>query len=358
MRAGLRIAAVGTELLEDPANPQLLVHVTAEGGGRGTGETWWGVYLPDLPAGAPVRPYQATIDHLLGPLTVGARIETVADIEAWWHRMIHATYQYGDHGIVRGALSGIDIALWDLLAHHVGVPVVSLLGGTAHHRIPVYASLSWLGRTDAVMADLDRAVDAGFRAVKLHESDPDLILAVRQATDPAIAVMVDVSARHDTAGAADLVGRLDGAGLTWIEEPVFPQRDHDALATAAQPGSTPLAAGENELSLEGLAALAASGAVSILQPEVAKIGGLTEARRLGPVAQHAGCGIAPHNFSMGPSWLASWHLAAHLPQTTWLEVPWLPAGQAFPGSTPMPVVDDGTVAAPTGPGLGATPPAG
>ena len=56
---------------------------------------------------------------------------------------------------------------------------------------------------------------------------------------------------------------------------------------------------------------------------------------LGPIARDADCGVAPHNFSMGPSWLASWHLAAHLLETTWLEVPWLPEGQRFPGSTPM-----------------------
>ena len=351
MRSGVRIAAVETEVLEDAANPQLLVHVITEDGARGTGETWWGVYQPDLAAGAPVRPYQAAVDHLLGPLTVGTRVETLVDIETWWHRMIHAAYQYGDDGIVRGALSGIDIALWDLLARHVDVSVASLLGGVAHDRVPVYASLSWLGDFDAVVADVDRARAAGFRAVKLHESDPDLVAAVREATDPAVAVMVDVSARYDTAGAADLARRLAVAGLTWIEEPVFPQRDHRALTEVAQAGTTPLAAGENELSLAGLAALAATGAVETLQPEVAKIGGLTEARGVGAIARDAGCGVAPHNFSMGPSWLASWHLAAHLRETTWLEVPWLPAGQAFPGSTPMPVVEHGTVAAPTGPGL-------
>ena len=70
-----------------------------------------------------------------------------------------------------------------------------------------------------------------------------------------------------------------------------------------------------------------------------------------PIARDAGCDVAPHNFSMGPSWLASWHLAAHLTETTWLEVPWLPAGQTFPGPVPMPGVEAGTVAAPTGPGL-------
>ena len=351
MRSGLRIAAVETEVLADPSNPQLLVHVTAEDGRRGTGETWWGVYRPDLPAGAPVRPYQAVVDHLLGPLTVGARVETLADIETWWHRMIHATYQYGDDGLVRGALSGVDIALWDLLARHVGVSVASLMGGVVHERIPVYASLSWLGDLDAVRTDIDRAIAAGFRAVKLHEADPDLIVAARAATDPDVAVMVDISARYDTPDAVDLVRRLEPAGLTWIEEPVFPQRDHVALAEVAAAAATPLAAGENELSAAGLAALAATGAVATLQPEVAKIGGLTDARGLATIAQDAGCAIAPHNFSMGPSWLASWHLAAHLTETTWLEVPWLPAGQTFPGPVPMPGVEAGTVAAPTGPGL-------
>ena len=232
------------------------------------------------------------------------------------------------------------------------------------HAVVDGSNIATEGRSEPSLQQLDEAVtqfiaehdfervtvivDASFE----HRVAKSERKAARQAIDPDVAVMVDVSARYDTAGAIDLVRRLDGAGLTWIEEPVYPQRDHAALAEVAATGTTPLAAGENELSSAGLAALAASGAVGTLQPEVAKMGGLTETRAVGAIARDAGCGVAPHNFSMGPSWLASWHLAAHVAETTWLEVPWLPEGQTFPGRTPMPVVENGTVAAPTAPGLG------
>lgn len=351
MTPPLRVAAVETEILADPANPQLLVHVIDDQGRRGTGETWWGHYLPHLPPGAPVQPYAATVDHLLAPMTVGTEIATVDDIASWWSSIVRATYQYGDDGIIRGALSGIDLALWDLLSVTSGVSVCDLLGGSAHERIPVYASLSWLGTVEAVLADIDRAVAAGHRAVKLHESGPTLINAVRASVDPTVALMVDISAHYDGDGAADLVRRLADTGLVWVEEPIFPQRDHAALAALATTTDVPLAAGENELSTDGIARLAATGAVDVLQPEVAKLGGLTEARGVGAVARATGCRVAPHNFSMGPSWFASWHLAAHLAEAAWLEVPWLPEGQTFPaGVAPLPVAD-GTVAAPNGLGL-------
>lgn len=346
-----RVVSVETEILADPANPQLLVHVTDDQGRRGTGETWWGHYLPHLPAGAPVQPYAATVDHLLAPLTVGAEVATVDDIAAWWSATIRATYQYGDDGILRGALSGIDLALWDLLSIASGASVCQLLGGRAHERVRVYASLSWLGSTGAVLADADRAVAAGHRAVKLHESDPALIAEVRASVDPDVALMVDISAHYDAAGAAGLVARLADTGLVWIEEPIFPQRDLAALTALGAVADVPLAAGENELSIDGIGRLAETGAVDVLQPEVAKLGGLTETRHVGAVARRTGCQVAPHNFSMGPSWFASWHLAAHLPEATWLEMPWLPEGQGFPFGLAAPPVVDGTVAAPAGVGL-------
>lgn len=347
----VRVTAVETEILRDPANPQLLVHVIDDQGRRGTGETWWGHYLPRLPAGAPVQPYAATIDHLLAPLTVGAEIATVADIASWWSSTIRATYQYGDEGILRGALSGIDLALWDLLSIASDTPVCDLLGGRSNARVPVYASLSWLGDADAVLADIDRAVAAGHRAVKLHESDPALIADVRSSVDSGIALMADISAHHDPEGAADLLRRLADTGLVWVEEPVFPQRDHEALAALAAATDVPLAAGENELSIDGLARLAETGAVDVLQPEIAKLGGLTETRHIGAVARRTGCRVAPHNFSMGPSWFASWHLAAHLAEASWLEMPWLPEGQDFPAAIAPPPVTDGNLPVPSGVGL-------
>ena len=345
------IVSVVTEVLEDRHNPQLLVHVTADDGETGTGETWWGTYQPTSPPGSPVRPIAAMIESVLAPLCVGYDSD---DIEGLWHQLARATAQYGHEGIVSTAISGIDLALWDLVAKRRGVPVTTLLGPIIHAAVPAYASLTWLGDADRVCADAGRALDAGYRAVKLHEGNPGLILEVRRRLGSGVTMMVDASARFDEAGAMDATRRLADADLTWFEEPVYPQTDHGALARVRAVATMPIAAGENEFSLAALTRLVASGAVDVLQPEVAKCGGLTPARAIGDVAARAGLTMAPHNYSMGPSFLANVHWAMTSPAIRWVEVPWLPEGQAFPCGLPMPTLVDGSIRAPSQPGLGWT----
>lgn len=350
--AGTRIASVVTSVLEDQLNPQLLVHVTAEDAVSGVGETWWGTYQPATPPGSPVRPIAAMIDAVLAPLCIGHEVEDPSGIETLWHRLVRATAQYGPEGIVSTAISGIDLALWDLAARRHGVPVAALLGPVVHERIPAYASLTWLGDVDRVCADARRALDAGFRAVKLHEANVELILAVRDQLGPDVTMMVDASARFDEPGAFAAAQRLAAADLTWFEEPIYPQTDHAALARLRALATMPIAAGENEFSVDGFGRLLAAGSVDVVQPEIAKFGGLTPARAIGDLVAHAGLPMCPHNYSMGPSFLANVHWAFTAPATQWLEVPWLPEGQSFPCGLPMPVLVDGDVLPPTGRGLG------
>jgi len=349
-----RIGNVGVEVLADPHNPQLLVRVTAEDGVTGIGETWWGTYQPGAPAGMPVLPIAVLIESLLTPLCVGQPCDSVADIEALWQRMTRATLQYGHEGIVSTAISGIDIALWDLVATRNGVPVAPLLGPVVHESLPVYASLTWLGDADRVCADARRALDHGIRAVKLHEADVELILEVRRRLGPDVTLMVDASARFDEHGAIDAADRLADAGLAWFEEPLYPQTDHAALARVRSVAPMPIAAGENEFSLAGFERLIASGAIDFLQPEIAKFGGLTPARGVGHLAETERVPMYPHNYSLGPSLLANIHWAMTAPAARWLEVPWLPEGGSFPCAMPMPELVDGCVLAPTAPGLGYT----
>lgn len=349
----IRIESVRCEILLDASNPQLLVHVTDDGGLTGVGETWWGRYQPHLPAGAPVAPIAAMIDAILAPACVGHPVNTVGDIRSIWNQLVRETYQYGHEGIVSTAISGIDIALWDLVAQRRGSPVASLLGRTVHEQVRVYASLHWLGDLDAIVACTDSALAAGFRAIKLHESDAGLILAVREHLGPDVALMVDASAAFDEAGAHKLAGALETAGLTWLEEPIYPQRDHAALAALRARCSIPLAAGENEFSVVGFEQLINAEAVHIVQPEIAKFGGLTPAGAVGALISTAGLECCPHNYSLGPSWLAGWHWAFTEPSVTWLEVPWLPLGEVFPFPLALPSITDGCVGPPTRPGLAA-----
>jgi len=346
------ITAVRTEILADQLNPQLLVHVTDDAGGRGVGETWWGTYQPRSEPGTPVRPIASMIDHVLAPACIGHDSD---DVEGLWEKLVRATIQYGNEGIVATGISGIDIAMFDLAGRRRGVPVSALLGPIVHDAIPAYASLTWLGDADRVFTDARRALDAGFRAVKLHESNPDLVIDVRRRLGPDVTLMVDASARLDPSTAAATLERLADCDLTWFEEPIYPQTDHAALARLRAVAPMPIAAGENEFSIGGFERLIASGAIDVVQPEIAKFGGLTPARRIGELAARAGVPMCPHNYSMGPSFIANVHWGTTAHATRWIEVPWLPEGQSFPCGLAMPVLSDGCVGPIDAPGLGWTP---
>lgn len=349
------VESIEVEILADPLNPQLLVRAIGSDGVVGTGETWWGTYQPAALPGTPVLPIAVAIDSLLTPVVVGSACDSVSGIESIWNRMFRATLQYGHEGIVSTAMSGIDLALWDLLGRRLGRPVADLLGERRPDPVGAYASLTWIGDVDGVCTDATRALDAGFRAVKLHEADPVLINEVRRRLGPEVVLMVDASARFDEAGAHAAAAALADAQLAWFEEPVFPQTDHDALARVRRRATMPIAAGENEFSVSGLERLLASGAVDVLQPEVVKLGGLTPARRLAESSARTGVPLCPHNYSLGPSLLANLHWAAVTPQVRWVEVPWLPEGGSFPCGMPVPTIVDGCVLVPEGPGLGFSP---
>lgn len=104
------IVSLTTEILLNQNNPQLLVHVTAEDGTTGTGETWWGTYQPTAEPGTPVGPMAAMVDQVMAHLCIGW---DSSDIAGLWQHLYRASYQYGPEGITSSALAGIDLAMWE-----------------------------------------------------------------------------------------------------------------------------------------------------------------------------------------------------------------------------------------------------
>lgn len=347
----MAIATIETEALVDSPLVNLLVHVTNDSGQTGIGECWWGVpargnQAPD----AAIRATAVIVDTILAPICMG-RDET--NIAALWYELTRMGQRWGD-GMLMCALSGIDLALWDLAGKRHGVPVVELLGGAVHNELAAYASLPRLHTEEALTTEITRAQAAGFRAVKLHDYEADLIEHAVSVSDD-IEVMVDVNGRFSVEEAIALLPMLEALGVVWFEEPVSPMRDVNALARVKAAGSLPIAAGENEWSFLDADRMLRSGAVDYYQPEITKIGGMTAAIRHAALSEVHNVAFAPHNFRVGPSLGASMQIGFACPRTAWIELPWVPEGLIFSAADKygytLPAVTNGTVAAPTTPGL-------
>ncbi len=207
-------------------------------------------------------------------------------------------------------LSGLDIALWDLLGQRRGVPVYRLLNpGTASQIVPAYASLLRYGDADRVGEAVADAVRRGHRAVKLHEASIEAVAAARAAAGPDIELSLDVNCRWSVDEAIEMAHALERYDLDWIEEPCWPPTA-EALARVAASTRTPIAAGENAGSLAELERLGTTGKAGYLQPSAAKLGGLSGLLAARDLAARLGVPMATHSAYFGPALAATAHFCA------------------------------------------------
>jgi len=331
---------------EEPESPwavglgkQIIVVIHTDAGISGLGEAF--AY------GAPLA-VCAVIEELK-PLLLGAdptRPEVLFDL------LSQATLLYGRRGLGLFSLSGIDIALWDILGKVKKQPLYKLLGGTEAKRLPTYVSLLRYRTPPEVAQVVARCLEAGFRAVKLHQIDLKSVEIARRVAGDRVELMLDVNCPWNVEEALAMARALASYRLAWLEEPVWPPDDYPSLARVRREAGIPIAGGENEGTVYGFASLLAQEAADILQPSVTKVGGVTEWRRVAALAAHHGKQIAAHSFYFGPGFAATLHLMAALPVCTYVEV----AGCALEVPLLQEPFDfrDGTVGVPEGPGLGVT----
>jgi D-galactarolactone cycloisomerase len=255
------------------------------------------------------------IDTTLRQLVVGMDAGGTTGVWARVYRM-----QLGSHGMGAAAaigLSGIDMALWDIRAKAAGWPLYRLLGG-AGRPIPAYAggvSLGW--QEPASLVEEARAlVEAGFRAVKLRVGDSparDLarVAAVQRALGDDVTILVDANTGYSVADARRVMPGFEAHGVGWLEEP-FPAHDHRSYAVAATFGRVPLAAGENHYTRFEFTRLIEDRAVTILQPDLSKTGGVTETLRIAALASGWKLPIHPHTSMTGLNMAASIHVLASI----------------------------------------------
>jgi D-galactarolactone cycloisomerase len=331
----------------DPPSPwaeslskQLLVRVTTDEGLTGWGEAF--------ALGAP-RAVAAVVEDALAPLLLG---ESPTAIERLAERLQRATFLFGRRGLAMCAISGVELALWDLAGKARGVPVYELLGGPVTTRIPAYASLLRYDHPEEVGAAARQAVAAGFQAMKLHQTDIASVRTAREAVGPEVRLMLDVNCPWSPDEAIRMGRALAELDLAWLEEPVWPPEDYRALARVRAAVDIPLAAGENEATAVGFRELIAHGAVDILQPSITKVGGLGEARKVCALAAAWNVAVVPHAFYFGPGLAATLHLIAATPGLPYVEYP---GGELETPLLAEPIrAVDGVVTVPTGPGLGVT----
>ena len=305
----------------------------------------------------------------LADLVVG---EDPTRIEHLWQTMFRQHFWHGND-IVRGtALSGIDIALWDLLGKVHGVPCHRLWGGRVRDHVRLYGHLGG-GRMEDFygsdepqrFAELASAmVEDGFTAFKTMAVPPTLpleglapvrhaercVAAMRDAVGDEIDLMVDCHARPSPRMGHLFAAALEPFGLYWLEEPCWPERADDIAAIQAAV-TTPIATGERLTGSHGFRELLEKGACSVLQPDITHCGGLTEARRIAALAETYRVALAPHNPQGPVSTAASIELGLATPsyvicEAVTADVPWRadvvtdshrvdPDGmKAFPGEQP------------------------
>jgi L-alanine-DL-glutamate epimerase-like enolase superfamily enzyme len=336
----MKITQVKTQLFPDPLIPQVLVEVTTDEGLKGVGEAWWGL---------PLGPVESAIREVLGPQVLG---HDPRQIQFLWEKMYRYAYRYGTEGVILCAMSGVDLALWDLLGKRHGVPVAHLMGGLVRNSIRAYASLPPLRDEGRLRTEIQRAVDAGFKGVKLHEVEVRMAAVAREVLPEGFALMVDVNGQFSPVEAEDVARRLRDFQVTWFEEPVWPMQDHEAMRRVRDRSGILLAAGENEYQFRGFHRLMSSGAVDYVMAEIAKVGGLTMVLKISALAELLNFPICPHGYRIGPALYANVQWALSHTEVDWLEIPWLPEGYLFPAAVPMPAIENGRIRLPPGPGLG------
>lgn len=287
-------------------------------------------------------------DSLVAPMLIGrdpAKIDAVMDD---LQRTLHL---FGRSGAVMYALSGVDIALWDIAGKIKRTPLYRMLGG-ADRALPAYASLLRCSGPDTVAQSCRKALEQGYRQIKLHEITLPAVKAARDAVGDDVTLMLDTNCPWSVGEALSMVRALQSYDLHWLEEPVWPPEDHAGLAKVRISGAV-TAAGENAAGLADFAHLFELRALDVAQPSVTKIGGISEMRRIAALAKEFGVRVVPHCPYFGPGFIASLHIAASLRADT-------PVERLAVDLEASPMGDwvdakDGMLRVPQGPGLGVDP---
>lgn len=283
----------------------------------------------------------------LRPLLIG---EDPCRIEHLWEKLYAATFRFGRAGLALHAISGVEIALWDILGKWLDTPVYQLLGGAVRKTIPAYASMHKFAEPAHAAEAASRCVAQGYTAIKLHQRDVDSVRAARRAVGDDVRLMLDPAGAWSPRDALRVCQEVADCGVHWVEEPLQRMDDYDGLRWLRDRSPVRIAAGENEYTHWGFRELVSRRAVDVVQPDPIKSGGLLACRRIAALADAFDLELSPHSFYYGPGIAATLHFCAATPRTQYVEINPHDLTDWFMEPALRPA--GGMLAIPQGPGLG------
>lgn len=316
------------------------------------------------------RALVATVEQELAPFLIG---QDPRDVARLWELMYNGTRAHyalsrgrvfpilGRRGITLSAISGIDMALWDILGRSLNAPIYKLLGGKCRDRLPAYASGGWAkerGIGDELMGYLKKG---GFKAVKMRVGamDGDVMTSVRRvraardALGDGVEIMVDAHGTYSVTEAKRFCREAAEYHLSWFEEPVTADNKRGCAEVRACT-DIPIAAGESEFTRFDFRDLVDLRAVDIFQPDLAICGGITEGMRIAALAESYQIGLAPHLWGGALMFAAGLQICAVSPSAFIIEYSLLPNPLQRELAVDPITVENGQVTIPDRPGLGVT----
>jgi L-alanine-DL-glutamate epimerase-like enolase superfamily enzyme len=304
----------------DGTQDTLVVRIHTDEGITGVGEV---DSVPLVAKSAIEAPPSHAIATGLRSLLIG---ENPTEIEKLWEKMYRGTIYFGRAGPAIHAMSGVDIALWDIFGKATGRSVSELLGGMFHNKLMAYAS-DLMPETPREAGKLaETYASQGYKAMKFGwgpigrdpKLDEALVKAIRSAVGDDVDVMIDAGLAWDLKGALRMAYVYEEYGVFWLEEPLH-SNDIQGYRALADRTSIYIAGGEQESGRSAFQRLLDEGHLDIIQPDLGRCGGLTEGKKIAYMAYDRHKRVVPHAFKTGILVAASTHFAASIPNGFMIE---------------------------------------
>ncbi|QGA53758.1 mandelate racemase/muconate lactonizing enzyme family protein [Sulfolobus sp. E5-1-F] len=241
-----------------------------------------------------INAYLSIINDIVVPLLSRVELSEPIDVRTILEKIL---FSAGNCGVVSGAISAVEMALWGLKARKSNVELYRLIGSKIRDSVKVYASFPRFGRINDVVIATRKSLDRGFDLIKLHQSPLSVLDAVKAIREnyKEVKIAIDLNSPFDDLDVAkEFVDKVHKYEIEWIEEPLWPPNDYDLLSKLTEFSPIPIAAGENEYSLYGFRKLIESG-ITYLQPDIAKVGGVSKFLEILDLASKYKVRVLPHD---------------------------------------------------------------